>query len=236
MRQRKADGAAHNTALLEVKFFCAILQEAVRRDFISANPWTKLGLKRAAVREKQEITADQAALVERELAERKMPEWMVESWLIATRQGCRITECRVPMADVDEARGVLYFAKTKGDRPFSTQLHPDLRDLAARKRKAGAEFLCDLPPNAAKFWWIFLRKKLGLPFSIHSTRVTVATQLARGNVSQTEAMRFLNHSSELVHRTYQRLRPQDLSAAVAAVGFSSDSGAKRGKKDSRRAN
>ncbi|MBU3720763.1 MAG: site-specific integrase [Burkholderiaceae bacterium] len=220
MRHRKQEGAAHNTALVEVKFMASILQSAVRRQLIPGNPWVKLGIKRARVREKPEITSEQAALVQHSLTAMNKPAWMHESWLIVTHQGCRITECRIPMRDIDDEAGIIWFEKTKGDRPFSTLIHPALRPLIAKKRVARATYLCDLPPHAAKHWWVFLRKKLKLPFSIHSTRVTVATQLARAKVDRTEAMRFLNHSTELVHRTYQRLRPQDLSAAVAAVGFS----------------
>jgi site-specific recombinase XerD len=220
LRQRKKEGAAHNTALLEVKFMSEILQEAVRRTFIPGNPWVKLGMKRERGKVKPEITADQAEVVTRALVEKKKPQWMHDSWLIYTCQGVRCTEADVPMADVQEDLGVIWFGRTKGDRPFATKIHPDLMPLIKRRRKEGAERLVDLPPNAAKRWWIFLKKRLKLPFSIHSTRVTVATQMARAGVDKNQAMAFLNHSSELVHRTYQRLRPDDLSAAVSAVGFS----------------
>jgi len=216
---RKKAKAAHNTALLEVKFGSQILQEAVRRELIPGNPWVKLGIKRARGKVKPEITSEQAAIVQAGLIEHKMPDWMSESWLVYTTQGCRATESKIPMADIDEKAGVIWFEKQKGDKPFATKIHPALLPLIKKKRKAGAEFLIDLPPNSAKKWWVFLREKLKLPFSIHSTRVTVATQMARGGVDRTEAMRYLNHSSELVHRIYQRLRPDDLSAAVAAVGF-----------------
>jgi integrase len=47
--------------------------------------------------------------------------------------------------------------------------------------------------------------------TFHSTRVTVASRMARGNVSIVKAMRLLNHSSELVHRSYQRLQAADVA-------------------------
>ncbi len=84
LKGRKKEGAAHNTALLEIKFMASILQEAVRREFIAGNPWVKLGIKREAVKEKPEITPEQAAFVEAELKRRNKAQWWHDSWLIVT--------------------------------------------------------------------------------------------------------------------------------------------------------
>jgi len=43
---------SYNTALTELKVFSSIMQEAVRRDYIQANPCTRLGLKRRNVKVK----------------------------------------------------------------------------------------------------------------------------------------------------------------------------------------
>jgi hypothetical protein len=51
----------------------------------------------------------------------------------------------------------------------------------------------------------------------HCTRVTVITRLCRANVSESQAMRFVGHASETIHRVYQRLRAEDVSACVSAL-------------------
>ena len=59
------------------------------------------------------------------------------------------------------------------------------------------------------------------PAAWHRTRqprVTVVTRLARsGKVSEQQAMRFIGHANEPIHRIYQRLRTSDLKACLDAV-------------------
>lgn len=49
-------GAGHNTTLLEVKFFSFLMNEAVRREFIAANPLVRLGIGKEAQAEKRELS------------------------------------------------------------------------------------------------------------------------------------------------------------------------------------
>ena len=72
---------------------------------------------------------------------------------------------------------------------------------------------------AAKEFHFFF-KEIGLPhLCFHCTRVTVATRMARAGVPISEAMAFVGHASETIHRIYQRLAAADLSSAVAAVSY-----------------
>ena len=73
-----------NTALTELKVFSAIMQEAVRRGFIQANPAVRLGLKRTPPKQKSEISDDEVAKIEGALKE--CDEWMKDCWLVAMRQ------------------------------------------------------------------------------------------------------------------------------------------------------
>lgn len=214
---RKGGGAgrkaAHNTALLELKYLAIVCDEAVRRDIITKNPARKLGIMRERGREKPELTDDDIAKIRAAL--RKKPEWMSHAFEIAIHQGCRLSETAVYRSDVDLERGELRFRKTKGEKPFSVPVNPLLNPLLGKLLGGASDSprIFELPPNAARDFHRFF-KKLGIAgVTFHSTRVTVASRLARGGYSITKAMRLLNHGSELVHRQYQRLQPQDVADA-----------------------
>jgi len=214
MAKKKAAG--RNTALLEVKFLGVLMQEAVRRNFASANPCIRLGMKRDKPKEKPELTVEQIRTIR--LALKTEEAWMRNAFDIAICHGVRLRETDVFMEDVDLQRGVIHFRKTKGDKPFSAAIHPALLPLFRMLKRKGAERACGLPKNPAKpFYKLF--RKLGIDASFHSTRVTVASRLARAGIPTSQAMAYVNHSSELIHRTYQRLNPQDLVNCHAALSL-----------------
>lgn len=197
-----------NTALLEVKVLSVIMHEAVKMGWISGNPLLRLGIKRTPPKEKLEITAE--AAIEIEAALEAEPQWMRDAWLIATRQGCRLRATAVPMELVDEAAKTIVF-RNKGGRLYGAPLHKDLLALVKRRRQEKAALLVEIPKAPSKSWHTFF-KKLGMAgVSFHSTRVTVITRFARANVSISQAMSYVGHSSEIVHRIYQKLQPPDVS-------------------------
>ncbi|MDR3401744.1 MAG: site-specific integrase [Chthoniobacter sp.] len=205
---------AWNTALTELKIFSAIMQEAVRRDFIKANPAARLGLKRTPPKEKAEITPEEAAKIEEAL--KNQDDWMLDSWLVAMRQGSRISETAVPLANIDVGNMTLWYA-IKGGKTHTAPLHPDLLPLVERAMKAKRKTLADLPPYAPKKWHQFFRR-IGLPhLSFHCTRVTVITKLARSGVPISQAMAYVGHASNTVHRIYQRLMPADVAHLGAVL-------------------
>lgn len=203
-----------NTALTELRFLGTLMREAVLRGYCQGNPITQLGISRRNVREKPEITDDEDRQIRRELLTR--PEWMLECYHVAMCQGCRLTETAVPLTAIDLGRATITF-RGKGHKVFTTRLHPSLRPLAERKAATKAKVLVDLPPMPAKAWWTFFRE-IGLPhLCFHCTKVTVITRLCRAGVPQGVAMSFVNHSSEEVHRVYQRLKVADADLAIAAL-------------------
>ncbi len=206
-----------NTALTELKVFSAILQEAVRRNYINANPCLKLGYKRVPPKQKPEISPAEQNKIEAAL--RKQQPWMRDSWLVAMRQGCRISETAVPLHNIDLHQGTISFA-AKGNRIHTAPLHDDLVPLVRNAHKQKRRHLVDLPKHAAKKWHQFLRR-IGLPhLSFHCTRVTVVTRIARRGYSMAQAKAYVGHASDTVHAIYQRLTPPDvrhLGAALAAV-------------------
>jgi integrase len=196
-----------NTALTELKVFSAILQEAVRRNYINANPCLKLGYKRIPPKQKPEITPAEQSKIEAAL--RKQEPWMHDSWLVAMRQGCRISETAVPLRNIDLHRRTISFA-AKGNRIHTAPLHADLVPLVRRAQKQNRHQLVDLPKHAPKKWHQFLRR-IGFPhLSFHCTRVTVVTRIARNGHSMAQAKAYVGHASDTVHAIYQRLTPADV--------------------------
>lgn len=208
-----------NTALVELRVLGAMMQEAVRREFISANPLQKLGLKRRAGKVKPEITQDEEAVIFRHLAtldEEKA--WMARAFLVAMRQGCRLAETDVPLADVDIALSTIYFGKTKGGKTRVVGAHPEVVALAKRRKKAKAESLVGLPASCPGKRFLMELRGIGLGhLCFHSTRVTVVTRLARAGVPLAMAMEFVGHGSSEVHAIYRRFVPGDFTAALAAL-------------------
>ncbi len=212
--------ATLNTAIMELKVLGFIMGEAVRRGFANSNPCRELRIPRDKPREKPELTDDQISTIREAL--KTEPEWMSDAFELAIHHGCRLSECRVPMEDVDFTRNVIHFRKTKGDKPFTVPIHPGILPLLKRKAKTGAAFVSEVPGNDSKpFHTLF--KKLGLVgVSFHSTRVTVVSRMARSPEIKPElARRYVNHSSELVHRIYQRLGAEDLRGISGVLGIPS---------------
>lgn len=207
---------SRNTAIHELKALGMVLQEAVNLKIVQVNVCTKLGLKKDKPAPKPEITYEQEALIRKELL--KEPEWMRIAFEIGIHQGCRLSECAVPLQNINRQAKTISL-HIKGGRLFTTSLHPSLTTLvenAFKKRKA---LLCEMPALPSKHWFTFFKRiglgKLGYCF--HCTRVTVITRLARAGVPEVQARRYVGHSSQLCHQIYQRLSPGDLQACVNAL-------------------
>ena len=114
------------------------------------------------------------------------------------------------------------FTIKRGTR-HTTALHPALKPMLKRLKATGQERTFDWHGNMSRDWARLFRR-IGLKgYSFHCTRVTVVTLLARsGNVSEQQAMRFIGHANEPIHRIYQRLRTSDLKACVDAVSVGGD--------------
>ena len=95
--------------------------------------------------------------------------------------------------------------------------HSNLIPLIERLKSTGRTRTFDMPAQIGREWTRFFRK-IGLGhLCFHCTRVSVVTRLCRAGVSQPQAMRFVGHASETIHRIYQRLRAEDVSACVSAL-------------------
>lgn len=228
--------AAPNTAKQEIAILSMIVNEAIRRGFAATNPCRQLGLKTRRVPLKPEYTDDDIEVIRAAIDREPEPirTFLKNSSEIARYHGCRIAETYLnPMADVDILtvqqadgteikKGIIRF-KAKGDRLHETVLHPKLIPLFEGLKAKGQTETYPKLEGASGYWSRFLRRigmtkrKPGACF--HSFRVTAVTRLARSsNVSEAKAMKFIGHASTTIHRTYQRLRLEDLGAALDALG------------------
>lgn len=206
--------ASRITAIWEVKFLSLLMGEAVRRGFAVANPCVRLGLKKGPTREKPEISDEEIGKIYAAL--KTQPEWMQISFEIAIHQGCRFAETCLPLSRISLERMEITF-NAKGGKTFTTQLHHGLVPLVARLKAEGRDRTFEMPAQTGREWTRLFRK-IDLPhLCFHCTRVSVITRLCRANVSESQAMRFVGHASETIHRVYQRLRAEDVSACVSAL-------------------
>ncbi len=230
--------AGHNTALAEIRFLSLLLREAVARGHASHNPLQRLGIQTHPRREKPEVTEEQLQLVSDLIEQdRHLPHyWMLRrSFDIARWQGCRLNETWLnPQRDVELVRdahgaivgGTIRFA-AKGKRIHVAPLHARLWPLFDGLQRAGTTETYPQSrnrlghPRSSLLWFQFgvrHRIKAKVPgFSFHCLRVTVATRMARANIPQAKAMRYLGHASATIHRIYQRLRLEDLGDAMRAL-------------------
>jgi integrase len=228
--QRRNNGKkiSRNTALCDVRVWSVVMREAVRRGFCQGNPCDRLGIKRVPTKERPELTRTEiekirAAVLAKEGHLPWCERWMTVSFEFALHQSIRLRATAIPMERIDTEKHLLMW-QTKsrhGEERFVTKrLHANLIPLVEALRKEGATVTCTIPRMAGKIWWQ-LRKEIGLSHTtFHSTRVTVVTELARKGVSEQQAMAYVEHSSRIVHRIYQRLVSPDLAGAEAALDFS----------------
>ena len=227
--------AKRNTALLEMKLFSFLMKEAIRRGLCTSNPMADLGIKRVASREKPELTDEHLALIEEAILLEPEPRrtMLHNSFLIARWQGCRLNETWLdPMTAVElsgegpSRRGLIHF-RIKGGRQHTAPMAPQLMPLFDKLRAAGARETYARTMNGSVPWtsrdWHSFLWRSGLKLKIpgvtpHCLRVTAATRMARGGVSISKAMKFLGHTSESIHRIYQKLRADDLDDCFAALG------------------
>ena len=120
---------SRNTAIRDIKIFGMILEEAMRREFITMNPLRRLGLKRAPAKHKEvwkddEIQTFAAALV-------GAPRWMRCAFYFGLYQACRLRQCQLSLSAVDLTRSTICYpaalVKTAADfaQPDRPEIRPD---------------------------------------------------------------------------------------------------------------
>jgi integrase len=226
--------AGRNTALLELRILGVIMSEAIARGYANHNPCYKLGLKKDDRRLYPELTDEELERIQIqiELEPEPMRTCFRNSFLIARYHGVRLNETRLnPMTDVEISTdtngaklGLIRF-KQKGNRHTTKPLHPNLIPFFEELQSRG---VTETYPELGHGWsnkWFRLLKRAGLKGKngtnpnacFHSLRVTVASRMARNNVSMRKAMEYLTHASTTVHAAYVRWRPEDVAECHKAV-------------------
>lgn len=204
---------AWNTAVMETRFFGAMMQEALRRGWVNANPFAKLGLAKREAKEKPVITVEEEEAIFKAFETYRGNSWMKEAFLVAMKQGCRLREVKVPLDRIDLKRMIIQF-RIKGQRFHPAPLHKDLLPLVYQAIKEKRKHLVELPPQPSPKIAKFL-KKIGLShLCFHCTRVTVVTRLCEAGFSESQTMAYVGHASATVHAIYRKTRP----VAVAKLG------------------
>jgi integrase len=149
----------------------------------------------------------------------KRPLWMRSIFEICAHIGCRFSEAAMPLSQVDFKRKIIWIEDSKrppGDPrkmysvPMPTSLVDYLKTIRKHPRTA--------PPvtgDMNRVFNIVLKKATGA--TSHSLRVSFISRCHRAGLSEMQAMRLVNHSSQLVHRIYSRLSVEDARAAMSKV-------------------
>lgn len=227
VKKQSGRRVSRNTALHNVKVLSRLMREAIRRGYAQGNPCTRLGedVPAEPPPEKPEFTDEQIGKVRAELARRaglgRPSDWMAIAFEIAIHQGCRLSACQIPLDQIDLERGTITF-REKGSRgrktEFTAPLHPGLRPLIERLKAEGRTVTCTLPFHAPRNFSRVM-KAMGLPHTFHSTRVSVITRMARGDVTQQKAMAYVHHGSWAVHKIYTKLKAPDVAGVATALAI-----------------
>jgi integrase len=146
---------------------------------------------------------------------------MQDSFEISLHTGCRLRETRIPVDCLDFRENRITIPSPKGgeERAFSIPMPSALRPRLKRLCQAGRKFTVDFPFQPSRRWQQFFLKIKKPHLCFHCLRVTYVNRLRRAGVPREAAMRLVNHSSELVHKIYQREKVEDVAQWCDAVQF-----------------
>ena len=225
-KKKSGKSGGRNTAIQEVKFLQMVMNEAVRRSLIVANPLASLKLHKDETKVKRAFTPEEIELCREAVKSRE--EWMRVCFEIGFFTGCRLRETRIPLTciDLEAAVPTITFPTPKGGQrkafsiPIPSALFPLFSEMKKEKRRTHT--IASFPFQPSRCWQNFFQSVGIKGVSYHCLRVTKITQMRREGVPREVAMRLVNHSSELIHLLYDRHQVQDLAAFADAGtgGFS----------------
>jgi hypothetical protein len=221
MEHRKKAGASHNTSRIEVKFLSFLMKEAIRREFADRNP---LGGEIIAIRpprEKPELNdADIHAARVKFLDTRPEEKWTRVCFEILINLGCRFNESRIHKRDIDFKGMTILMEDSKRDdadprKYFTVPMGEQLATFLQAITWHDGYTLPVLDHHANRKFNRIMKRACNA--TSHSCRVTFITRCHRAGLSESEAMRLVNHSTDLVHRVYSKLNVEDARKALAKV-------------------
>jgi hypothetical protein len=208
--------ACRNTARMEVKFFSTMLSEAQHRWEI-ANPWASVRVEPGAVKKKPDLPPEMLKAARAAFAGHA--PWMRTVFEIMAHIGCRFSEAIMPMSRVDFEQKIIYIADAKRKDTDPRKLYAvPLPDTLAAYLKTITDERTAPAANVGSMNCTFntlLKKATGA--TSHSLRVSFISRCHRAGLSESQAMRLVNHSTKAVHAIYSRLSLDDARAAMQRV-------------------
>lgn len=208
---------------MELKFLAMLMNEAVRLGHADGNPLTKMDIQKDDPEEKPEMTDEEISRIRAALE--KEPEWMQTCFDIALHTGCRLRETRLPLTCISFSEKKITFPHPKGGRhrafsiPMPTALFPLLKRLKGRLKGLDSKYTLEFPYQPSRRWQQFFMKLKLEHLWFHCLRVTFINRLRRARVPMQDAMRLVNHASELIHKIYQREKVEDVEQWRDVVQF-----------------
>jgi len=212
LRHRKKDGVSHNTARLEIKAFGTIMREAVRREYCDKNPISEGKITKEQPKPKRAFTAGELAKLRTHL--RKRPKWMLTVFEIQHQLGCRFNECSFSRDAVDFKRGTILMTDSKRSpthprRQYLVPMPKPLRTFLQTLFKKQDFTVKPLSGDDNTRFNKELRAVCPNTTS-HSFRVSFVTRCHQVGISESVAMRLVNHSSREIHQIYSKLQFEDV--------------------------
>jgi len=204
-----------NTALQELKFLKFLQKQARLRGKMIDRPMDDYVIRLAPKKIKPALTDEQIQKIRLELPNH--PSWMAVSFEIGLATGARLQECSIPCECIDLEHKTITFPSPKGGvaKAFTIPIPRSVLPLLAAIKASGAEKTCEIPPTKASFKWRRFFDRLGMKdVCFHCLRVTRVTRLRQAGVPSPDARRLVNHSSELIHRLYDRHQVEELRQYV----------------------
>lgn len=218
MEWRKEQGASHNTARLELKLWSFVMQEALRRELCTKNGLALAKVPRVASKPKKELSPEDFAAARAAFAGRA--PWMLTVFEVCAHLGCRFNEAEFGREDVDFEQGIIWLNDSKrkeGDPrkryavPMPEGLARHLEEVFEKRDRTSGR----LTGDQNRVFNSILKAATGA--TSHSLRVSFVTRCHRAGLSESQAMRLVNHSTRLVHAVYSKLNLSDARAAAALV-------------------
>jgi len=225
--ERKLSRATVRIALCGIKFLFAT---TLRRDFtLTGVAWPKKSKALPAV-----LSPDEARAILRNVGDTRHRACLTLAYACGLRLG---EACRVTVADIDRARGVIHVRQAKGAKDRYVPLPPSVIPLleacwlshrnpawlfpsVGRGGAGGRAAKRHVPLGSVQ--WAFHRalaaSGVSKRASVHTLRHSYATHLLEGGVSLRLIQSWLGHSSPSVTAVYTHLTEQATSVAAQQAG------------------
>jgi len=205
-----------NTARLDLIVFNIIMTQAVKFGFAPSNPVKGHGIKKVESKVREEITTTDLARIWTILKDK--PEWMKACFQIALYTGCRLSETRIALADVNVTERRIHFRAPKGGavKAFTVPMREELVPLFTGLATAGKTHTLTFPLDPHKHWRT-LFEGAGMPYTFHCLRVTFISIGCRSGIPESVMMKLVNHSSPTVHKIYKRFNPEELQSYLGRL-------------------